>query len=123
MGDMEVQTVLLIPLCIVGTWNGTYQGIYLTRYFSVRPRTLGALRSGIAATAANIFCGWFLDLKLVSRPKLATMVWAFFTTSLLALFGWQVSNEPLYANSPKKVALDWANPGFGRGFAVNVLFR
>lgn len=114
---------LLIPICIVGTWNGTYQSIYLTKYFSVRARTLGALTSGIAATAANLFWGWFLDLKFVCRPTMAKLVWAIFATILLALFGWQVANENLYGNSPSKVTLDWDLPGFGRGFAVNVLFR
>ncbi|KAL9097934.1 MAG: hypothetical protein Q9165_000260 [Trypethelium subeluteriae] len=120
---LKKRIFLLIPLCIVGTWNGTYQGIYLTKYFSVRARTLGALTSGIAATAANLFWGWFLDLKFVRRPTMAKLVWAIFAALLLALFGWQVANENLYENSPGKVTLDWDLPGFGRGFAVNVLFR
>ncbi|KAF2806584.1 MFS general substrate transporter [Mytilinidion resinicola] len=115
--------LLLIPICIVGIWNGTYQGIYLTKYFSVRSRALGALTSGVAATAANVFWGWFFDLRYFKRPTLAKIVWGFFVVILLALFGWQVSNEHLYENSPTKVTLDWALPGFGRGFAVNVLFR
>ncbi|EOD52255.1 putative duf895 domain membrane protein [Neofusicoccum parvum UCRNP2] len=62
------QFYLLIPILVGFNWNGTYQGIYLTKYFSV-------------------------------------------------------ANENLYANASPKVTLDWSNPGFGRGFAVNVLFR
>jgi hypothetical protein len=42
---------------------------------------------------------------------------------MLALFGWQVANEKLYSEAVPKVTLDWDLPGFGRGFAVNVLFR
>ncbi|KAH7110061.1 major facilitator superfamily domain-containing protein [Dendryphion nanum] len=115
--------LFLIPILVGFNWNGTYQGIYLTRYFSVRARTLGALTSGIAATAANIIWGWVYDLKFVSRPTLAKITWSIFSVIMLALFAWQVSNEQLYSHASPKVTLDWAKPGFARGFAVNVLFR
>ncbi|KAF2023482.1 MFS general substrate transporter [Setomelanomma holmii] len=114
---------LLIPVMIGFNWNNTYQGIYLTRYFSVRARTLGALTSGIAATAANIFWGWFYDTRYFSRPSLAKVTWSIFAVLMLAMFGWQVANEHLYANAVPKMTLDWDKPGFGRGFAINVLFR
>ncbi|CAO2647105.1 Nn.00g080270.m01.CDS01 [Neocucurbitaria sp. VM-36] len=114
---------LLVPVMIGFNWNNTYQGIYLTKYFSVRARTLGSLTSGIAATAANIFWGWLYDTKFVSRPTLAKVTWGIFSVLMLALFGWQVANEKLYSEATPKVTLDWDNPGFGRGFAVNVLFR
>ncbi|KAH0428837.1 hypothetical protein CcaCcLH18_08824 [Colletotrichum camelliae] len=114
---------LLVPILIGFNWNSTYQGIYLTKYFSVRARTLGALTSGIAASAANMFWGWFYDLKCFSRPQLAKITWAIFSVIMLALFAWQTANEKLYEDTVPKVTLDWASPGFGRGFAVNVLFR
>jgi predicted MFS family arabinose efflux permease len=114
---------LLVPVMIGFNWNNTYQGIYLTKYFSVRARTLGSLSSGIAATAANIFWGWFYDTKFVSRPMLAKVTWSVFSVLMLGLFGWQVANEKLYGDTSPRVTLDWDLPGFGRGFAVNVLFR
>lgn len=117
------QIYLLIPILIGFNWNSTYQSIYLTKYFSVRARTLGALTSGIAASAANIFWGWFFDIKAFSRPTLARSTWFFFAIIMFALFGWQVANEKLYESTVPKVTIDWASPGFGRGFAVNVLFR
>jgi hypothetical protein len=112
---------LLVPVMIGFNWNNTYQGIYLTKYFSVRARTLGSLTSGVAATVANIFWGWFYDTKFFSRPTLAKVTWGVFSVVMLGLFGWQVANEKLYGGSA--VTLDWDLPGFGRGFAVNVLFR
>lgn len=115
------QFYLLIPILVGFNWNSTYQGIYLTKYFSVRARTLGSLTSGIAATAANIFWGWFYDLKCFSRPALARITWFSFSAIMLGLFAWQTANEKLYEDT--KPTLDWASPGFGRGFAVNVLFR
>jgi hypothetical protein len=114
---------LLIPILIGFNWNGTYQSIYLTKYFSVRARALGALSSGIAATTANVFWGWFLDLKYFSRPVVARIAWFSFVIVMLSLFSWQFANQALYQGIKPKVTLDWANAGFGRAFAVNVLFR
>ncbi|KAK3902932.1 major facilitator superfamily domain-containing protein [Staphylotrichum tortipilum] len=117
------QMFLLIPILVGFQWNGTYVGIYMTKYFSVRSRTLGALVSGIVATLANIFWGWFYDLKVFSRPTLARICWFFFVVTMLGVFGWQVSNEKVYGDSNPRVTLDWDNPGFGRGFASMVLLR
>ncbi|KAJ0168964.1 UNC93-like protein [Colletotrichum tanaceti] len=117
------QFYLLIPILVGFNWNSTYQGIYLTKYFSVRARTLGGLTSGVAASAANIFWGWFYDRKCFSRPQLAKITWASFSVVMLGLFAWQVANEKLYEDTVPKITLDWTSPGFGRGFAVNVLFR
>lgn len=97
---------LLIPVMIGFNWNNTYQGIYLTKYFSVRSRILGALTSGIAATVANIFWGWFYDTKYFSRPTLAKYTWGVFSVLMLALFSWQVANEKLYGSASLKVTLD-----------------
>lgn len=91
--------------------------------FSVRARTLSALVSGIAASLANIIWGYVYDIKTISRPTLAKFTWGFFALFMLALFGWQVANEKLYSEAVPKVTLDWANPGFGRGFASMVLMR
>ena len=91
--------------------------------FSVRARTLGSLVSGISATFANIFWGWFYDLKYFRRPTLAKVCWFFFVVGMLGCFGWQVSNEKLYGDSNPRVTLDWENPGFGRGFASMVILR
>ncbi|KAK4235637.1 hypothetical protein C8A03DRAFT_17650 [Achaetomium macrosporum] len=117
------QMFLLVPILIGFQWNGTYLGIYMTKYFSVRARTLGSLVSGIAATFANIFWGWFYDLKRFRRPTLAKACWFFFVVAMLGTFGWQVSNEKLYGQSNPRVTLDWDNPGFGRGFASMVILR
>ncbi|KAI1840760.1 hypothetical protein JX265_012955 [Neoarthrinium moseri] len=117
------QFLLLIPMLVGFHWNNTYQGIYLTDYFSVRARTLGALSSALAATVANILWGWVYDLRVCSRPTLAKVTWGFFAVTMLGLFGWQVANEKRYEAAVPKVTLDWTSPEFGRAFAANVLFR
>ncbi|KAK4223019.1 major facilitator superfamily domain-containing protein [Podospora fimiseda] len=117
------QMFLLIPMLVGFQWNSTYIGIYMTKYFSVRSRTLGALISGIVATFANIFWGWFYDLKVFSRPTLAKICWATFVVLMLGTFGWQVANEKLYGSTNPRITLDWDEPGFGRAFGSMVLLR
>ncbi|KAK3324406.1 major facilitator superfamily domain-containing protein [Cercophora scortea] len=117
------EMLFLVPVLIGFQWNSTYIGIYMAKYFSVRARTLGSLTSGIVATIANIFWGWFFDLKTFKRPTLAKITWFTFVVLMLGTFGWQTSNEKLYMDSNPKVTLDWDTPGFGRGFASMVLLR
>ncbi|KAK4448320.1 major facilitator superfamily domain-containing protein [Podospora aff. communis PSN243] len=120
---LRKEMFLLVPMMIGFQWNSVYLGIYMTKYFSVRARTLGSLTSGIAATFANIFWGWFYDLQRFGRPTLAKLCWLSFFILMLGTFGWQVSNEKLYGDSNPRVTLDWENPGFGRGFASMVILR
>ncbi|KAL6410926.1 DUF895 domain membrane protein [Ilyonectria robusta] len=117
------QFYLLVPILVGFNWNSTYLGLYLVNYFSVRSRALASLTSGIAATFANIFWGWFFDLKTFSRPQLARITWCFLGIFMTALFGWQFAMELEYRKADPPVTLDWDLPGFGRGFAVQVLLR
>lgn len=114
---------LLLPLLVGFNWNNTYQGIYLTFYFSVRARALGSFLAGVVASLANIFWGWFFDYRGFSRRTVAKSTWGFFLVMMLAIFSWQVSNEKLYYSIEPRPAFDWESPGFGRAFAVHVLFR
>jgi hypothetical protein len=114
---------LLIPILIGFPWNSTYQSIYMTEYFSVRSRALGALMSGVAAISADIFWGHFFDLKRFSRPLVAKLAWFSFVVTMLGIFSWQIINEHLYSTTEPKPTLDWNNKGFGRAFTVTVLFR
>jgi hypothetical protein len=80
------------------------------------------LTSAIVQTFADLFWGWFLDRKRFSRPTVAKIAWTFFSVLMFGIFAWQVVNEYDYSNAAEPVRLDWASPGFGRGFAVNCLF-
>ncbi|KPM38684.1 hypothetical protein AK830_g7882 [Neonectria ditissima] len=117
------QFYLLVPILVGFNWNSTYLGIYLVNYFSVRSRALASLTSGIAATFANIFWGWFFDLQTLSRPQLARITWFFLGIFMIALFGWQFAMELEYRKADPPITLDWDLPGFGRGFAVQVILR
>ncbi|KAH8652237.1 major facilitator superfamily domain-containing protein [Xylariales sp. PMI_506] len=117
------QFFLLIPVMIGYQWNGTYQGIYLTDYFSVRARTLGSLVAALMGAFANAFWGFFYDSRVLGRPTLAKASWAFFSIMMLACLSWQVANERTFSTTVPKITIDWLSPQFGRAFAVNVIFR
>jgi hypothetical protein len=87
----------------------------------VRSRALASLVSALAGSSADILVGLLLDTKRVRRSVLAKTTWSAFVVIMLGLFSWQVSNEFLYSHT--KPTIDWAAPGFRRGFAVNVLFK
>ena len=45
---------------------------------------------------------------------------------MLGTFGWQTANEKMYGDlkaAGTPITLDWANPGFGRGFGSMVILR
>lgn len=114
---------LLISILIGFPWNSMYQSIYMTEYFSVRSRALGALMSRVAAISADIFWGHFFDLKRFSRPLVAKFAWFLFVVIMLGIFTWQIMNEHLYSTTEPKPTLDWNSEGFDRAFTVTVLFR
>ncbi|OJD26447.1 hypothetical protein ACJ73_02178 [Blastomyces percursus] len=108
-GDWKVlktkHMYMLIQMLVGFGCNVSYLGIYQTAYFSVRSRKLASLCFSMVSTIAiSSGVGWFFDLKRFSQPVLAKCTWFFFL-------------------SKSKVTLDWVEPGFGRRFAVNVLFR
>ncbi|ETN43936.1 uncharacterized protein HMPREF1541_11067 [Cyphellophora europaea CBS 101466] len=114
---------MLIPVAMCFQWNNTYGSIYLTRYFSVRARTLASLVAGVAVTVADFLTGWFLDLKCFTRPAKAKIIIIGFSIALaLGLFPWQLTNEYDYS-SAESVTIDWSSTGFGRAFAVHIFFR
>ncbi|KAF2773970.1 MFS general substrate transporter [Teratosphaeria nubilosa] len=117
----QPRVYLLLPILTTIWWNPTYLSIYLTNNFSVRSRALASLVSSLAGSFADVAVGRMLDIKSVRRSSLARYTWSTFVLIMLALFSWQVANEHLYSHT--KPTLDWATPGFGRGFAVNVLFN
>ncbi|KAL4864066.1 hypothetical protein BDV12DRAFT_205960 [Aspergillus spectabilis] len=113
---------LMIPILMTFLWNSTYQSIYLTAYFSVRARTLASLTSAIGMILGDVFWGWLLDLGLFEARTTAKVTWIFFVSVMLGLFGWQFANEELYANTSSIPTFDWTSSGFGRAFAVDLIF-
>ena len=112
--------LLLIPVFIVGQWGGTYQGNYFTTYFSVRARALGSFLVGVSGICGDILTGLALDYKPWRRGTRAKVIWIWLVCLILSLWIWQTANQVLYDRQAP--SLDWTDPGFGRGFAVYILW-
>ena len=112
--------LLLIPVFIVGQWGSTYTGNYFATYFSVRSRALGSFLTAVAGISGDLLTGLALDFKPWRRSTRARVIWLWLVALILSLWIWQTTNQVMYGRQNPK--LDWHTPGFGRGFAVYILW-
>ncbi|KFZ17658.1 hypothetical protein V502_04471 [Pseudogymnoascus sp. VKM F-4520 (FW-2644)] len=112
--------LLLIPVFIAGQWGVTYQGNYLTGYFTVRARALASLLTAIVGFAGNILTGIILDLNL-AKPKWVYVVIAFFIT---ASWAWIAAVQAEFSSKSEAPNLDIGSGKiFNSAFAVYLLFK
>ncbi|KAJ5893242.1 Membrane protein [Penicillium taxi] len=115
------EVLLVLPLFLYATWPLSYIGSYLSLYFSVRSRALASLVSAIAQIITNIVFGSFLDWKRFSLQQRAKWSYIFMVSLILGCWVWGVVVQKDYgAHNPK---LDWASHGFGRGWALYILWQ
>ncbi len=98
-----------------------YLSIYLASYYSVRSRTLGSLVSGVVATVANIFWGWFPGFEALEQAGPGRHRVFLRKPSCWRSSAGNSRTRSCTEDSLPKVTLDWENPGFGRGFTSMVL--
>lgn len=67
--------------------------------------------------------GLVLDRKFIRRPTMAKVTWGIFVVGFFGCLSWIVTMEKEYSEAVPDVTIDWAKPGFGRGFAVMALLR
>lgn len=116
--------LLLLPIFMTVRWSSTYQGNYLTEYFTVRGRTLAAFISTIAGTVATLVWGWLLDSQRIfkSRRNLAIVGWL----TMLAVYIPQwvlnfIMQTQLQGQHPTP-SLDIYDPGYGKAITAYCLF-
>ncbi|KAL2837096.1 major facilitator superfamily domain-containing protein [Aspergillus pseudodeflectus] len=113
--------LLMLPFFFYVTFLLSYAGSYLTLYFSVRARALASLISALGQITANFFFGTFLDWQRLTLNQRARYSYIF----MMALFGgtwiWGTVIQHEYGLTPPK--LDWADSGFGRGWAFYILMQ
>ncbi|KAI8300829.1 hypothetical protein K4K59_001308 [Colletotrichum sp. SAR11_240] len=94
---------------------------YLSLYFTIRARALASLVSALAQIAGTAALGSFLDWKRLSLTTRARVSYAF----LMALIGgcwiWGTVVQADYARH--KPSLDWDDAGFGRGWALYIMWQ
>lgn len=108
--------LLIVPLICQAAYTEAVMFSYLSLWFSVRSRALGSFLSGVMALIAGNLLGAFLDQKRISLKSRSRG--AFFT--ILGLQGgWWIWATILVTEFHKtQPTYDWADPGFGRGFAL-----
>ncbi|OBT62249.1 hypothetical protein VE03_08064 [Pseudogymnoascus sp. 23342-1-I1] len=112
--------LLLIPVFIAGQWGVTYQGNYLTGYFTVRARALASLLTAIVGFAGNILTGIILDLNL-AKPKWVYVVIATFIT---ASWAWIAVVQAEFSSKSEAPTLDiGSGKTFNSAFVVYLLFK
>ncbi|KAH6871420.1 major facilitator superfamily domain-containing protein [Thelonectria olida] len=115
------ELLLLTPYFIYVNWCLPYIGSYLSLYFSVRARALASLISALAQIVASLALGSFLDWAGVSIRGRAVGSFVFIMTLIGGCWIWGTIIQREYTASPP--ALDWADEGFGRGWALYILWQ
>lgn len=112
--------LLIVPLIGQGVYTEAVMFTYESLWFSVRARALGSFLSGIVAIVAGNLLGAFLDQqKLMLKTRARGSFFA-----VLGLQGaWWIWATVLVTDFHRtKPTYDWVDPGFGRAFALFLLW-
>ncbi|CAI7586863.1 unnamed protein product [Penicillium glandicola] len=116
--------LLLIPVFLAGQFGATYQGNYLTTYFTVRSRALASFLTAVVGASANLLTGIFLDLKFVSRGARSKIVYIFVLVFVTASWTWNAIIETKLSSMAETPVLDLGDgPFFNSAFTVYIFFR
>ncbi|CAG8042265.1 unnamed protein product [Penicillium olsonii] len=116
--------LLLIPVFLAGQFGSTYQGNYLTTYFTVRSRALASFLTAVVGAAANIITGLILDVKSVSRENRSKGVYIFVLIFVTAAWTWNAIVETKLSRMADPPAFDLGDgPFFNSAFTVYMVFK
>ncbi|EME39889.1 hypothetical protein DOTSEDRAFT_178736 [Dothistroma septosporum NZE10] len=116
--------LLLIPVFLAGQFGTTYQGNYLTTYFTVRSRALASFLTAVVGAAANITTGVLLDLPHVSRSFKSKLVYIVVLVALTVAWIWNCIVEIKLSSKTSTPSFDLGDgPFFRSAFAVYMLFK
>ncbi|KAH6612067.1 major facilitator superfamily domain-containing protein [Boeremia exigua] len=116
--------LLLIPVFLAGQFGVTYQGNYLTTYFTVRSRALASFLTAIVGALANILTGITLDLPRFSRPAKSKAVYIFVITTVTTSWIWNAIVQTKLTRMTTAPSFDLGDGGFfNSAFTVYMCFR
>ncbi|XHG03785.1 hypothetical protein AWENTII_007074 [Aspergillus wentii] len=117
--------MLLLPIFITVRWSTTYQGNFLTEYFSVRGRTLAGFVATIVGTIATVLWGWLLDSQKIFRTRkgLAVAGWMLMLAFYIPQWVLNFVMQDKLQNTHPTPSLDIHDPGFGKAIAAYILFN
>lgn len=114
-------TVLaLIPLMLYAQWFLSYQWQFNYAYFTVRSRALNSLCFYFGGFGASLALGQFLDWTRFSRPTRAKA--GFWIVLVTSGSSWIIGQAVQARYSRTQPTLDWAEPSFGLGCFVFLLW-
>ncbi|KAK4936016.1 hypothetical protein LTR66_015387 [Elasticomyces elasticus] len=116
--------LLLIPIFLAGQFGSTYQGNYLTTYFTVRSRALASFLTAVVGALANVTTGLILDLKCISRENRSKGVYIFVLIFVTAAWTWNAIVETKLSKMAEPPAFDLGDgPFFNSAFTVYMVFK
>ncbi|CAG8001230.1 unnamed protein product [Penicillium salamii] len=110
----------LIPIFLTSQWAQTYEGNYLTTYFTVRSRALASFVITLLGLAVNMVFGWFLDYDRLSRATRARAGWIILVITYTITYIYNLVLEAEYEKTSP--VFDIETPGFARAVAVYCIF-
>lgn len=115
------EVLLLFPFFLYINWSLPLISSYLSLYFSVRARALASLISALAQITATMLMGTFLDWSRFSLSVRARAGYLFIMALIGGCWVWGTVVQKGYTDN--KPSLDWADGGFGRGWALYILWQ
>ncbi|KAJ9134284.1 Major facilitator superfamily domain, general substrate transporter [Pleurostoma richardsiae] len=116
--------LLLIPIFLAGQFGATYQGNYLTTYFTVRSRALASFLTAVVGATANLVTGTILDLKQFSRETRSRVMYIFVLVFVTAAWTWNAVTQTKLSRMAEPPAFDLGDgPFFNSAFTVYMFFR
>ncbi|KAK9853038.1 uncharacterized protein MYU51_007617 [Penicillium brevicompactum] len=112
----------LIPIFLTSQWAQTYEGNYLTTYFTVRSRALASFIITFLGLFVNIIFGWFLDYDRLSRATRARAGWIILVVAYTVTYIYNLVLEAEYGKANPSPVFDIETPGFARAVAVYCVF-
>jgi MFS family permease len=112
---LHYQFLLIVPLITQAVFSESFNGTFLTLHYTVRARALGSFVSAlICITVGNLF-GRLLDSKRLNLKQRARTAFIIALTLAGAWWVWSIIINNEFRQHPR--VYDWADEGFGRGFA------
>ncbi|KAJ5689689.1 hypothetical protein N7462_004081 [Penicillium macrosclerotiorum] len=116
--------LLLIPVFLAGQFGTTYQGNYLTTYFTVRSRALASFLTAVVGAAGNLTTGFILDLKYFSRETRSKAVYIFVLVFVTAAWTWNAVVQTKLSRMADPPTFDLGDGSFfNSAFTVYMFFK
>ncbi|PYH96463.1 hypothetical protein BO71DRAFT_320799 [Aspergillus ellipticus CBS 707.79] len=116
------EIAVLVPIFLTSQWAQTYEGNYLTAYFTVRARALAAFIITWVGLAINLLLGYLLDNTRLIGPRStrARSTWILIVLMYTITYVYNIVVQVEYQKP--NPTFDITDAGFGKAVAVYCIF-